>query len=95
MADQRRPEAAIEPLRQLEARIAEEERHTRCVHCGAGRMMESRLEGLATGVSEAGEALGEALRREGEGLARVEKAVEGLKEGMGRLLDMLRDWEEV
>jgi len=37
----------------------------------------------------------EALRREGEGLARVEKAVEGLKEGMGRLLDMLRDWEEV
>jgi len=37
----------------------------------------------------------EALRREGEGLARVEKAVKGLKEGMGRLIDMLRDWQEV
>jgi hypothetical protein len=89
MADQRRQEAVID---QLEARIAKEERHTRCVNCRAGRRLESRLEGLAT---EAGEGLVEALRREGEGLARVEKAVEGLKEGMGRLIDMLRDWEEV
>jgi len=89
MADQRRREADIE---QLEARIAGEERHTRCVNCGAGRMLESRLEDPAT---EAGEGLGEALRREGEGLARVEKAVEGLKEGMERLLDMFRGWEEV
>lgn len=88
MADQRRPEAAIE---QLEARIAEEERHTRWVVYGVGR----RLEGHATGVSEAGEGLGEASRKEEESLARVERAVEGLKKEVERLRDVLRGWEGV